>query len=92
MALEVGDEVLVTHCHRQWLYGQRLSKDPARRRKGWFPKRCAVLLVKQYSENELNELLGHQQGPLKMRGKAAAHNSGGGGDNGGIKGDNKKNK
>ncbi|KAH9390064.1 Palmitoyltransferase zdhhc6 [Tyrophagus putrescentiae] len=93
MALEVGDEVLVTHCHRQWLYGQRLSKDPTRRRKGWFPKRCAVLLVKQYSENELNELLGHQQGPSKMRGKAAsAHNSGGGGDSGGIKGDNKKNK
>lgn len=102
LAVAVGDEILVTHCHRQWLYGVRMSTEPARRRKGWFPKRTAVLLVKQYSDNELKELLGgghhqQQQARLKRDGeKEVLVDSGGDnsdrGGGGNRKGDNKKNK
>lgn len=86
--MAVGDEVMVSHVHKRWLYGQKLSKDPAQRLKGWFPKRCAVLLVKQYSENELTELLGHH-GPSMSREDEAASV---GGDSGSDKKNNKKNK
>lgn len=45
LVLNVGDEVLVTHCHKRWLYGQKQTNNPKVRLKGWFPARCSVVLV-----------------------------------------------
>nr|XP_027196265.1 palmitoyltransferase ZDHHC6-like [Dermatophagoides pteronyssinus] len=45
LSVETGDEILVTHSHKHWFYGQKLSTNEKIRPKGWFPCRCAVLLV-----------------------------------------------
>ncbi|OTF71510.1 palmitoyltransferase ZDHHC6-like protein, partial [Euroglyphus maynei] len=47
LAVETGDEILVTHCHKYWFYGQKLTvkNDEKIRQKGWFPCQCAVLMV-----------------------------------------------
>lgn len=45
LQLEVGEEVLVTHWNKRWLYGQKITKNPKERIKGWFPEKCAVVLI-----------------------------------------------
>jgi len=53
LQVDIGDEVLVTHWHKRWLYGQKMnSKDNGKiRPKGWFPERCSVMLVRPVSSN-----------------------------------------
>lgn len=56
LQIDIGDEILVTHWHKRWLYGQKISKNSKIRLKGWFPEKCAVVLVKPIIANSDNEL------------------------------------
>lgn len=46
IAVSPGDKVLVTRWKKHWLYGElenmRLTASTSRKRKGWFPRQCAV--------------------------------------------------
>ncbi|KAH7637701.1 palmitoyltransferase zdhhc6-like protein [Dermatophagoides farinae] len=46
LVIESGDEILVTHSHKNWFYGQKLTKNEKIHPKGWFPCQCAVLMVR----------------------------------------------
>lgn len=45
LVLNVGDEVLVTHQQKRWLYGQKMEENRKVLCKGWFPAQCSVQLI-----------------------------------------------
>ena len=61
LPVDIDDEVLVTHWHKRWLYGQKLCKNSKIPLKGWFPERCTALLIKpvialnEESDNETSD-------------------------------------
>lgn len=61
LVVNVGDEVLVTHWHKRWLYGQKLNQNTPVPVKGWFPERCAVIVVRPNRDDNDSEDSNHYE-------------------------------